>query len=85
MRAIIVAVALLASPSCERTPDVPPPTGPGTCETACANRARVFGKEDPRCVPDCADAAKAYEELGRRYPVACQTSAKTKDEFRACK
>jgi len=83
MRLILLA-ALLAAQSCERTP-VPPQPGAATCETACANREKVFSAQEPRCVPDCADVVKAYSELDRVYPLACQTGATTKTEFQACK
>ena len=76
MRALVL-IALLAGPSCERPPPLPPADGDGTCETAHVTLYRLGGcglKLD-RYVSNCHDAEKEEAQHGVRHPNTCVTKA----------
>jgi hypothetical protein len=70
-------VVALAAQSCEGS-RLPPPDGPGTCETAAKRLTELggCGFNASRFLADCHDAEKAEKSIGKRFPVGCLTAAR---------
>lgn len=86
MKAAVLVVALAAAQSCDRPP-LPPPDGPGTCDTADQNLKKLggCGFDTSRFLQDCRDTEKAEKTIGKRFPVGCLTVAKDCKEELSCK
>jgi hypothetical protein len=85
VKAIFLVVALAAQ-SCEHT-NLPPPDGPGTCETAAEHLKSLggCGFDTSKFLAQCHDAENAEKAIGKRFPVGCLTAAKDCKEEMTCK
>lgn len=68
-------------------PPLPPPSGPGDCNTACANLQALggCGVEARRCIDDCRSVTDAEADIGIRYPAGCLTAATSCAEAEVCR
>ena len=92
MRALGCALLALGFSGCVWTtepspPPVPPPDGPGTCETSAATLTKLGG-----CGEDldgwegrCRDADRSDQQVGLRLPNGCWTASTSCREFLACR
>lgn len=68
-------------------PPLPPPSGPGTCQTALATLTGLggCGVNLDSFLPNCVSAQKAESGLGLRLDVACLTAAKSCQDEKSCR
>jgi hypothetical protein len=78
---------LISGCSFSTRPPLPPPDGPGDCQTAHDNLARLggCGVELDRFVADCQAATDAEASLGIRFPAGCISASETCDAAMQCR
>lgn len=85
MKHIIISIVLIGC-TVQTVPVVPPPDGPGTCETACQRLQELggCGVRVDTCPEDCRAAREAEEGVGVRFPVGCLTAVSSCAEAERC-